>query len=438
MSITKTTDKNRHFIENFLFHTFEKEDYVQIVKKLKVVIPGFSVRNYHKVDERILKTIAFNQLKKIKNPKKFLEDYVKDVKDIFSSESLDMFMAEVNLSDNLSSGKQLTLLYLYFPDEFEKKRMAIEDNILNERSPLEGIFEVSFADKVEVLTNNEFKILQEKLTEFLKYKLPLINDISINDIIQKNQLPMIGSGVMLHSWLQDQKELYQGNYDKEDVFAYQKLLIFDILFLYSKLLDEFEEKKKQVFDLEQSLERERNENTINLEVQNNKINELREEVKTLLDEKIKLVEKMKNSDKRIKELEDEILDYMENLESMERKMIALKSKADMSKFKYFFSDESFLFISKVESELFNILFTEDQLFYMRDLEHLKEKIKNNNQKIHFINNVGISSKETFNIDEIYKDTNIIHRFINGQPEKVIRKIIYELEGVLRYEVKGTD
>ena len=349
-----------------------------------------------------------------------------------------MFMAEVNLSDNLSSGKQLTLLYLYFPDEFEKKRMAIEDNILNERSPLEGIFEVSFADKVEVLTNNEFKILQEKLTEFLKYKLPLINDISINDIIQKNQLPMIGSGVMLHSWLQDQKELYQGNYDKEDVFAYQKLLIFDILFLYSKLLDEFEEKKKQVFDLEQSLERERNENTINLEVQNNKINELREEVKTLLDEKIKLVEKMKNSDKRIKELEDEILDYMENLESMERKMIALKSKADMSKFKYFFSDESFLFISKVESELFNILFTEDQLFYMRDLEHLKEKIKNNNQKIHFINNVGISSKETFNIDEIYKDTNIIHRFINGQPEKVIRKIIYELEGVLRYEVKGTD
>lgn len=448
-SYSINSEKTKEFLENYLIPCFEKKDYLKVIKLEKVKIPGFSEKNYHKVPDQLLKNTALKHMKKIKNLEEFLDKYISKEKDKYSDDSIEQFIAELQMN-NHSKGEQLVLLYLKFPVEYELKLDFIEQNIKENKPPLEGVFDISFSGKVDAISNIKHSWIDEKLDKLLESEIFTFTDLKNNTninfetLLKSSQVPVLGSGEYLNIYRNDQSKLDDSKYNYKDILALQRMVIYDSIQILDKLVDKYKELQLIKDDIElkfnnEKLKTEKLLNNKNQEITNlrNETKLLKEEINKLKKEKETIEKSHKITDNRVKELEGEILKYEENIEKEQKELENIKAHTKTLFINKLFNNESILFITKVKDTLFEHSFTNEQLFYIENLNNLKGKLKKNTQNIHFINLDGISTKESFLIEKMYKDTNITYRLISGGAPRVLRKIIFYLEGELHNEVKRT-
>lgn len=352
--------------------------------------------------------------------------------------------------NNHSKGEQLVLLYLKFPVEYELKLDFIEQNIKENKPPLEGVFDISFSGKVDAISNIKHSWIDEKLDKLLESEIFTFTDLKNNTninfetLLKSSQVPVLGSGEYLNIYRNDQSKLDDSKYNYKDILALQRMVIYDSIQILDKLVDKYKELQLIKDDIElkfnnEKLKTEKLLNNKNQEITNlrNETKLLKEEINKLKKEKETIEKSHKITDNRVKELEGEILKYEENIEKEQKELENIKAHTKTLFINKLFNNESILFITKVKDTLFEHSFTNEQLFYIENLNNLKGKLKKNTQNIHFINLDGISTKESFLIEKMYKDTNITYRLISGGAPRVLRKIIFYLEGELHNEVKRT-
>lgn len=435
--------KARELIQEELSQVFNKQDFIRILTLTNGRVPGFTKSNLHKVPDSLLKKYANQQLNKISNTELFLKDYVKFSKEKFSDTSLNEFIMELNMDLKMTEAEKIILFFLNYPKQFESKRKIIKENIKEKKPAFHNLINHSLEEQLEFIEKTKTN-LSDYFPSIWRYhpNIKSLNDHVLNKSLEENVNALRSyheDGFYLKAYEESIQDW--SKWDDKTQNKFFRLVIHDAISFCHFIIQEFESLQSTMQELEANYEQETNK--IN-SLYNEKIKDLESLEKANTDLKIRLneLEGKYNELKEEKKLHEK--ENQQTKEKLENKKIELEKMLekqttilDKKETKHLlFEDENIHLFTQVQNNIFDSYFTEKQITYFTNIQEVDKLLtKLDKNLVFFISIDGISTKESFYLEQPFKDKNMIYKIVSGGPIKIIREIIFYLEGELRYEIK---
>lgn len=438
----KTLD-DTEFVDLFI-ESLSQNQLVSLVKILNLKIPGFS-KSARNAPIQLIKKPLKKEI--VLNLNRFLKSFLsKELKQYEKMEE-EFFLTKVNMDDSLSNPHTLGLYAYLFSESYIENEEKIKGNIKQKKDPLINIvhdndipFEIKLRAYHNIIEN------QENLWEVIIRQFPSesLNTLkkqgdNLKDFISEN-LGDENEDFFLRLFYEKEEEWKSWSTEEKEAFF--QLTLLNLAQHHEKLIknekkeletltktnkqtnDKLKKKvsvidhmSKTIDDLEKKIHQ--------LSIENHLLNNDVQEIQLQLENKTK--EKNKSTlaelelNKQVKELTNEIKETQKknvtfDLDPLiERENICLFTKKDYTDFSSFLTEEQCIKFNKIEE--LSSLFSEE----------------NWEGWVVFIDQNTLSTKELFTIDRTLKKNKIIHKKIEGNTQKLIRQIIFFLEGDLRYE-----
>lgn len=446
---TKEKEVARDIIKKQMLKCFEKDDYIEIARSSKVRIPGFTERNYHKVPNVLLKNAVEQRINNVRYFDQFIRQFVKHIKNSITIETIEQFIAQMMLYENITPAKKLVLFYQEFPEEYKDNIELINKNIAEKNFPLKDIVELSFKHNAGVANESIEEKLKEYSQEILGYIHPesvprLFENEPSEDIevlLNNMTLPNPGDG----HYIQTYNEFYNQikSLPEQTLSIFKKLIISDLVIIGSKLVKKHKDLEDTNTTIHKNFIQKESEMNDDLKSHTSTIKELNKKINRLegtLDENFKNQNKLiEEYELHIKALEKENEYTTKSLKQETKNREELELTLANYQQNILLQDEHIYFHTSVQADLFQMTFTKKQLVHFKNITDLRKEITNNSDDaIHFINCEGISVKDIFIIENLFRKLNKTYRLVSGRATQVIKKIIYYLEGELHYETNTTN
>lgn len=437
---------------------FIKEDYVHVAKSLKITIPGFTHKNYHKAPVSLLKTPVTKKMNRLKYPEAFLENFVAGYYTEYKDTTIHEFLLKIK-EEHLSKARAFVLFSLIFPDLYDEHREEIKKNIKARKSPLNGIIEQSLFHQLSAvagLDKKEFKKQMEVLFENHPHNDEIIDffkekeDQSLQELLKHN-MSNTGKGYYLKIFLDYEDEWSE--WKENEISLLHQLTLQDVMSTHFQFLNKF---RQEIDDQKREMKKnevERKKMEGIYEKEQSKTAKLKKELK---EKQRELRNYELGREKREKDLGIAVKDnekykrqngeYQKEIQVLQSKVEELQKvneeiQQDHKGNEPLFSNDNVLLISKGTHEWFDSFFSKEQLVYLKNMNEVSEYLEGLYQgdpRIYMINTDGFSSKQLFKLEKRLKEFNIIYKFVSNGPADVVRKIAYYLEGELHNEVKETN
>lgn len=442
---------------NFLIHTlFDYLDaigYLSIIYSTKGQVPGFTKKNALKAPLSLIKNIARQRVKRITDASKFLFNYTKRAREQYKNLTFQEFYAKINVDDKTTEGEKLALFFLLYQEDYKLHLEKIQENIKHERPPLTGILSLSLAEKLSTLHSVSYQIDKlEKINYADHFKLDekidhdnLVNNLTLNEKIKLNPLPPPNRGYYLSVYNQYLNESDQWKDSEKTAFLH--LVIGDLLRLVENQSQIHNEENKKIQAELHSKQNEYLQMKEIIQKKDTKISslelKLQDAMKKVADLEAEIDIRSNETEERTKEIKILNETYEKNIEKLKSDYAQLEklNKAlteERNKFgkMSLFKNEKLYLITKIMNEKFAMILADDQLIHLSKDVDLDDVIKTKEEDaIYFLNVDGISTRESFKLEQPLKNNQLIYRLVSGGIENIIRKMIYYLEGELRDEVK---
>lgn len=446
-------DKNEanSFLINTLFDYLDSENYLDIIYGTKGQVPGFTKKNAAKAPKTLIKNIAKQRVKKLTNALQFLTKYTIEFIDDYKDLTFHEFYPKIHIDSNLTDGQKLALFFILFNEEYKEYKEIINKNIKENLSPLANILPQSFSEQLETVHSfsNERELIKDiKISEYFDLDKKWLFEEEMVKKWRSIYLPPPDEGYYLYIYKNSREEIESWNADESVTFL--KLVIGDFISLVKKQTASYEEIFKGLKDEIEFLKNEniRLNKSVDSQIENNaslekEIENYTKELDKLHKMNSKLSGIIEEKEKSIKELNEKITQYLKNLDTLKEKNEDLKRRYEEKKKEgkrleeiNLFRSEDFYFITKMDVEKYKPFFSNDQLISLEEVKDLNAILKmNGKESVYFINVDGISTRDSFKLEQPLKRQGLTYRLVSGGFENVMRKIIYLLEGELKYEIK---
>lgn len=424
-----------------------KHELVAIAKNVKPQIPGFSPPNFGRAPLLILKKETKAKLFRLKNPSLFLKKWVEDQIDKYRDQTPKDFVINIQLDRKLTPAQQLVLYGLLFPEEYEKHREQILNNIAEKRFLFKDIMEEapSALDHLQVLTKSgldqEIEWLDKLISNTTLQEEKNGDDpqsIGLKEYWQTHGFPSLYAGDYLTLYHMYRKEIMSWN--SAEQHAILKLAFLDLLHQHvsahnelQTINSETEALKERTRQLEERLE-EKNKLLKEKELKQNELEKALANQKKELEEKHTAYQKLS-------------LKYHEAQQQLESLQTQLeKAQADLEKFNpvhhmqpssYLLDQPDIKLLTTVNDPDFHLYINPDSVVEFNSAQELLQFIEKHVQQLTgqyvFINSDGLTSKEQFEIELNLKLYPISWKFVSGGIRGIVNSMIYYMEGDMKYE-----
>ncbi|NLP47172.1 MAG: hypothetical protein GX347_09060 [Epulopiscium sp.] len=440
------------FLSDILFDYLDTHGYLGIIYGTRGQIPGFTKKNASKAPITMIKNIAKKRVRLLSDATKFLDNYTMKVSDNYQGLKFEEFYTKIQTDGEVTEGEKVALFFLLYQDEYQKKLDRIKENIKYNRLPLTNIISLSLIKKLRsiyVISENGKINNTTKFNELLEIDKETFNiieskNITLKDQLENNTLPPINKGHYLALYKTFLRE--SDKWEEEEQIVFLKLVINDSLRLLDKQFDEnknlktnfeneLENTQKENFQLDEKLKTYKNKQSL-LQTKISKLNDNIDDFKHKYSLLNRQYDELKKENMRLIDVNNS---FNEKLEKLQVNNNELKKEynrqVDLQKLHLFKNDNIYL-MTKIKDDKFSVFFTEDQIIQLNNDTELLENIHiKEHDAIYFLNIDGISTRESFKIENPLIENKLTYRIVSGGIKNIIRKVIYYLEGELRNEVK---
>lgn len=366
---------------------------------MKLNVPGFT-RNYKRAPMGLLKRAFEHDFSRIRDMEKFLIKFAQTTYDELIDVPYEEGIKQITANHQLSKADTVALLGVLYSEHYQDIRQAFNKD--GEGALLADIVEVSKADIAEALLQNH----QSDLDNFLEHELfkekEFNEDLSLTEFLQDYN---IGKQFVTRS-------LYDESL-KEEITEEERPILMELsnrelMYLQvmtwkfvDELMEDQEATAKEIERLKGMIDK---------------------QAAAIEEGKLAIEEQMTENQVLADRYQAEKLVLQEELAEE-----AAQFAAELSKHQSLFHeyDDIVLFTNRAEG--FIQYLTEDKLFEMEGLENYVKG--NNTDRNLFVDAYGLSTAEKLNIEKLCKQYEVKIPIINGDMTKLIRTIIFHLEGV---------
>lgn len=440
---------------------FDKNEYLSIAKRAKPKIPGFTPKKFSNVPFTLLKNHTSKKLLKISNLDGFFNDFLEFELTRYSNLVLQDFIVKADM-ESLSPAKKLALFFVLFQEQYKEHKPTIEENIANQSDPFDSLFSFkpTLAQKLGIMFESVQDATRKLLTEVASMSDDVTKDNldrffgdaegeTLKEILLEKNVEADQFGLFNRMLVDFNDEINEWN-DNEKATFFQ-LVLYETAIL-NKLLhtagvegieshdeerNELEKKNKKAFEQFQK-EKDVVDQKLNTEIQHKK--ELEKELKLrdgTNDELNQTIKKLQTELKIVSSEKDEIIMINKQLNRVNKESEAEKNDTYMGLFE---KESRFCLITLIDDPMYHLFLKqgEGQFLYVNTINDAIEALHKGDlykHKIIYINTDGLTTKDQFMLENELSSIGAAYRFVSDGPLHIIKKIIYYLEGDMRYEIK---
>lgn len=382
-------------VKNDFLANLTHDELKKLVKGLGVRIEGFSKRP-DDAPLPILKQSFKKKINKIKRLDKFLQVFSKPLSDELENEPFETGIKKIAANNMLSHAEVIALIAVLYPENYLDLRQQFKNNFTSETNLLTNMIDFSLVDTIEPIIAKHL-VTAKKAYDLMTFdRMPRdIQDLKDILYVDYDLDHKVATSLIFSA-----NEI---NLSQEESLQLAKLSTVELLKSYMDFNEKIALLNREKEDLLQEKDKYFDE-----------IKKLTEKVQ-LLENNIKNKDKLNYYLKKAKEmLENDVQQLQNKLASLQETSI---SKPLLSE------HAPIILYTSRKNEFKNYLHNN----LLKDLnEFNSQSIKNQNHEQIFIDVNGIPSK-TKKVMSQHKQDNMIH-LISGDPEKIIRTIIFYLEG----------
>ncbi|MDQ0917561.1 hypothetical protein [Paenibacillus sp. V4I5] len=419
-----------------IFGTFTDQELFNIAQILKPKIDGFGPKTLSKAPKQILRKKTIEKLNVMTDFEKFIRTFYspylskyKDVKDTTE------MIWKMTLDQVPNAGK-FVVLAEHEPEFFLAHQSMISENINKNIDPFEGIvkkpafskaaemvfsphFDEELLNKMKIAFHDLYENEKDLFEEFQSGKRVLL-DFLIGNL---NIINETGKYLLLASTTVNQWQMW----DVESKLALLGLVHYDAIKLIM-------EQSNEVNNLRILLTK--NEKTIQ------KISEQRDKDKSGWDKQEeefqKEIKDLQNISNQLKIFEDINKELKLEIEQKSQQVIHFEKNKNISMVnETLINDDNIRIVTFQKSRGFEKYVPLEHIHYIQNDEDFNKlllsygELKNN--ILWFVDLEGCPTKDSFKFEDTLRKHQAVYRIVSGDTTKLIRKIIYYIEGEMEYE-----